>query len=297
MGKTHLLKAIAGELRRRPDHLDVLCVSGEVLLQQGISALRRGRIDTLREQVSRVDVLLVDDVAILFGHPVLACVVGESIAALRARERQVVLSSEGDLLADASGPECLRAILGRGAVVRIGRPSVRTRLALVRAFAGRAGVWFCEDAMHALAYHGTGSARDLEAAVSRCAHLVGAGAVVDLKLATTVLHERLRQVHVVADHSNAETIVHAVCAEFGVDRDRLVSPARDAVTARARQVAMYLLREDGRLTYAAIAQQLVRDHSTVIHGCARVADALAEQDAHVVLAVSAVRQNVLDTLN
>ena len=91
--------------------------------------------------------------------------------------------------------------------------------------------------------------------------------------------------------------MHAVCSEFGVDRDRLVSPARDAVTAQARQVAMYLLREDGRLTYAAIAQQLVRDHSTVIHGCARVADALAEQDAHVVLAVSAVRQNVLDTLN
>ncbi|MGE5334058.1 MAG: helix-turn-helix domain-containing protein, partial [Nitrososphaerota archaeon] len=45
----------------------------------------------------------------------------------------------------------------------------------------------------------------------------------------------------------------------------------------ARQVAMYLLREETDASLFAIGRQLGgRDHTTIMHGCARVAKAIAE---------------------
>ena len=40
--------------------------------------------------------------------------------------------------------------------------------------------------------------------------------------------------------------------------------------AQARRVAMYLLREDAGLMATQVAQELSRDHSTVLHGHARI---------------------------
>ena len=63
-------------------------------------------------------------------------------------------------------------------------------------------------------------------------------------------------------------VIDAVSEHFGVDTDTLRGPKRDKKTALARQVAMYILREDSDMGATAIARALGRkDHSTVLHGC------------------------------
>ena len=63
-------------------------------------------------------------------------------------------------------------------------------------------------------------------------------------------------------------MIDAVSVHFGVDRVALCGPKRDKKTALARQVAMYILREDSAMGATAIARALGRkDHSTVLHGC------------------------------
>ncbi|MGZ3676412.1 MAG: helix-turn-helix domain-containing protein, partial [Ktedonobacterales bacterium] len=49
--------------------------------------------------------------------------------------------------------------------------------------------------------------------------------------------------------------------------------------AWARQVAMYLLREETPISLPRIGQHLGgRDHTTIMHGCARVGQALARDE-------------------
>ena len=67
----------------------------------------------------------------------------------------------------------------------------------------------------------------------------------------------------------AWALVDQVAGYYGFTRAQLLSRRRTAPVALARQVAMHLLRQEG-LTTSHIGQLLHRDHSTVLHGDARV---------------------------
>lgn len=69
--------------------------------------------------------------------------------------------------------------------------------------------------------------------------------------------------------ADAWEIVDIVAAHYGLTRQVLLSPRRTAPIARARHMAMYLLREQG-MTYAQIGRFLRRDHSTALYGYSRI---------------------------
>ena len=63
----------------------------------------------------------------------------------------------------------------------------------------------------------------------------------------------------------------AVSERFSVAVDALLGKSRERQTAWARQVAMYLLREETSASLFQIGDTLGgRDHTTVMHGCAAV---------------------------
>jgi hypothetical protein len=80
--------------------------------------------------------------------------------------------------------------------------------------------------------------------------------------------------------ADAWEIVDAVATYYGLTRRLLLSPCRTAPVAQARQVAMYLLREQG-LSYSTVGRLLRRDHATVLYGCARIRQiSLQRPDLH-----------------
>ncbi len=296
-GKTHLLQAIAHEIARRPGSPEPLYITAEIFSRDAAAATRERHVDALLQRYARAGAFLLDDLTTLNGSAAAQDILLAVITTFQKQHRQIVISADAEPAAITPAAGGLGAALLSGIVARIGKPSLRTRLALARAFAGHARVWFGEDALHLIAYHCTGSVRELQATIHCCAHLATPGTTVDAGMAKTILHNRLRHAYTAPVQSSAETILHAVCAEFGVTADQLVSATRTGAVAQARQVAMYLLRADGGLTYATIARELARDHSTVIHGCNRIQHAIAENDEALLSALSAVRQTVLDTLN
>ena len=69
----------------------------------------------------------------------------------------------------------------------------------------------------------------------------------------------------------------AVARHFAVTVDDLRGKSRNHQIAWARQVAMHLLREETDSSLFVIGRHLGgRDHTTIMHGCARVAKAIAE---------------------
>jgi len=72
----------------------------------------------------------------------------------------------------------------------------------------------------------------------------------------------------------ARKIVKAVSAAYEVRTAELYGPLRTARLVRPRQVAMYLIRRQTKLSLPQIGMILNRDHTTVIHGIKRVTDLL-----------------------
>lgn len=60
-------------------------------------------------------------------------------------------------------------------------------------------------------------------------------------------------------------ILDACAAEFGVTRREIVSDRRRAAHVTARHAACWLARHMTTLSYPAIARQLRRDHTTIMH--------------------------------
>jgi chromosomal replication initiator protein len=77
----------------------------------------------------------------------------------------------------------------------------------------------------------------------------------------------------------AQDVIAAVARYFGMATAALQSASRERAVAWARQVAMYLLREETSASLFQIGQQLGgRDHTTVLHGCHKVDQAMARNE-------------------
>jgi chromosomal replication initiator protein len=76
-----------------------------------------------------------------------------------------------------------------------------------------------------------------------------------------------------------ERILELVSSHFSVSKEDLVGRKRDRITVSARQVAMYLLREELALSYSLIGRLFGnRDHSTVTHSVGKIAHAVDSGD-------------------
>lgn len=68
-------------------------------------------------------------------------------------------------------------------------------------------------------------------------------------------------------------IINVVATFFDIPPDTLQGKRRDKDTSQARQIAMYLLREELQCSWTQIGRDLGgRDHSTIIHGYHKISD-------------------------
>jgi chromosomal replication initiator protein len=111
--------------------------------------------------------------------------------------------------------------------------------------------------------------RSLEGALLQVmTHARQKNTLVDASFASRVLnHEQTtgkKPVH-------ADDIINIVCAQYAIKPTQLKGPKRDAGLVKARQIAMWLLFTELKLTYAETGNILGgRDHTTVMHGVQKV---------------------------
>ena len=71
--------------------------------------------------------------------------------------------------------------------------------------------------------------------------------------------------------TSPQSIIKAAAEFYNISLNDLVKRSRKKEVVRPRQVAMFLLREETKLSFPEIGQKLGgRDHSTVIHACEKI---------------------------
>ena len=316
LGKSHLLRATAAYLRPRLDGADIILVSADEFAQDFVAHLRRGHMLPFRRRYRRAGALLLDGVALMAGREAAAEELVQTFDALREAGRQIIIADEQRPGALRGLPARLRARLGASLIATIGAPDEATRAGILRrkatdlgwlatpgyaltagmrsgSDAGAAGR-LADEALAVLANRVRGSVRDLEAALLHLADEAAArAAVATAPLALQVAGEINRSARQPRGRVGVEGILAAVCDYYGVSRDVLLGKSREMTIAQARQVTMYLMREDAGLTATQIGIELGRDHSTVLHGHGRVVSALNNGDAIMGVALDSIRTSVL----
>jgi chromosomal replication initiator protein len=180
-------------------------------------------------------------------------------------------------------PGRLTSRLAGGLVVGIDPLSSVSRRAALVAFARQQDLCVPDGVLDWLAEHATGSFRELEGAIGRLHTLAR-------------LHGELPPLQIIQEQFRAESdarqptverIVQRVGRYFRVEPGQLQGPSRTRGVMLPRQVGMYLTRQLTALSLEQIGAYFGgRDHSTVLHACRKVEEAL-DQDASL---SGAVRQ-------
>jgi chromosomal replication initiator protein len=143
------------------------------------------------------------------------------------------------------------------------------RVAFVRAKAEQQRVDLPKEVQDYIALRVKTNLRELEGAVNRVAALAR---ISREPITIDFTAKALKPVGSSATHKQAVVqpthLIEAVSRYLSLSPSEISSQKRDRALTYARHIAMYLLRNDGGLTYSAIADLLnKKDHSTVVHAC------------------------------
>jgi chromosomal replication initiator protein len=147
-------------------------------------------------------------------------------------------------------------------------PDLETRIAIVRSKAALRNRRLPETVVNALATRLGSNVRELEGGLNRILALADLlGTEPGMEIARSVLGDPETQ-----SVCRPADVLQAVSAYYRVKASDLCGPQRERSIAYARQMAMYLLREEAKLSLLEIGNQLGgRNHSTVIYGCDKIA--------------------------
>ncbi len=265
LGKTHLMHAIghqAVSMGMRPVYLTT-----EEFTNEFIAAIKEGTTGEFRARYRGADMLLLDDIQFLIGKEQMQEGFFHTFNALHMSNRQIVITCDRPVSALRTLEERITSRLEWGLVVDINPPDLETRIAILHAKAEQMGLNIDAAALGLLGERISRNIRELEGILNRAvAYAQLTRRPLDTELAQQVIEGTM---HDSARHQPTEQeTLDAVSAHFGVDLETLRGRKRDKKTALARQVAMYILREDVQMNASAIARALGRkDHTTVLYGC------------------------------
>lgn len=287
LGKTHLLHAIGNHSLKKG--LNVLYVTSEEFTNDLINSIRTHSTPAFRDRYRQVDVLLIDDIQFIAGKESTQEEFFHTFNTLHGQDKQIVISSDRPPKAMMTLEERLRSRFEWGLTADIQAPDVETRIAILRSKAERARRDVPHAVLEMIANQVQSNIRELEGALTRVlAYSDLRGEPLSLELASIALADMIP----VRNNLEPRRVVDVVATAFGITPEKLVGRSRTREVALPRQVAMYLLRQEGNVSLPQIGAVLGgRDHTTVIYACEKVAE-LIQQDDSLRKRISKIRETL-----
>ena len=264
LGKTHLMHAVAWNIKKRNPKKNVVYLTAEKFMYQFIKALRFKNIMSFKEQFRSVDVLMIDDVQFIIGKDNTQEEFFHTFNTLVDKKRQIIISADKSP-ADLEGLEDrLKSRLGWGLVADIHPLTYELRLGILQAKAEQKSMKLTPEVLEFLADKITNNVREMEGALNRLAvHASLQDSEVTVDLVKDVLKDLLRtnSRKITIDEIQKKVVEH-----YNIKLSDMHSPRRSHSVARPRQVAMYLAKSITTRSLPEIGRKFGgRDHTTVIH--------------------------------
>ena len=280
LGKTHLLHAIAWEVKRRTPEAQVLYLTAERFRYQFVEAIRSQDASAFKEKFRSIDVLLIDDLEFMHGERT-EQEFDHIINSLLDGGRQVVVASARPPNHIERLNERMRSRLQRGLVTEVGAldHELRCRVLERRLAEKRSADPTFElgrDVLDLLGDRLTESGRELEGAITRLhATWQYMRTPITHDIAETVIRDLVQGME--PRRIKIEDILRIVSRHFGVSKGDLLSQRRHRSVVWPRQIGMYLAKQLTQRSLPEIGRRFGnRDHTTVLHAIRKIEGELSD---------------------
>lgn len=277
LGKTHLLFAIAGYIRREHPGFKIVYIKSEDFMNELVEALQIG-FSEFRQKYRQADLLLVDDIQFLSGKVQMQEEFFNTFETLYQAGKQIVLTSDRPPKEIATLNARLQTRFESGLLADIQSPDLETRMAMVQAKAAQMEIELPQKVVSYVAENITNNVRELEGAIKKIAAL---HKIMDRSIDMDLAQEAIKDIFKERPglHPTADMVLQEVSSFYNVPAEQITGKGRTQDVVMARQVTAHLMRQLTGMSLPEIGKVLNMHHTSVMYSIDKLTQSMQENEA------------------
>ena len=290
LGKTHLMCAVANEIKKNNPSVKITYVKGDEFTNQLVESLQNHSAAAFREKYRKTDVLMIDDIHFIVGKTSTQEEFFHTFNSLYELHKQIIVTSDRPPKEMPTLEERIRSRLEAGLLADIGLPDYELRLAILKNKAETMGLRLPTDVAEFLADNLHSNIRQIEGVVKKLrASQFVSETPITISFVKATVSDLLRDSEPTEDLVNR--IITATAEHYGITEEDILGKSRQKEIKNARNVAMYIIRQLTGLSLSDIGTMMNRDHSTVYSNILAV-EAAMKTDSFVDVDVSEITKEI-----
>jgi len=302
LGKTHLLQATWNEISKKFKDKKVAYTTADKFISEYVSAVKKRKVETLREKYKEVDILIIDDVQFLAKKEQTQNELYNIFNLLYEVNKQIIISWDRAPKELENLEPRLRSRFEWGITVDIGKPDFETRLAILQEKAREREFMIPQEIAEFIAANVTENIRELEWILNQLIaeyeltwHTPSLNKVAEklkkLSFTTDILWATKQEKQKITIKSY-EDIIDVVSRHFGIEKEGILWENRRKEFMIPRQVSMYLLKTKMHYTYERIGNIFSwRNHAAVLYSCNKL-ESLMKKDQNLLYELNNIRETI-----
>lgn len=272
LGKTHLIQAVGNSIKEKYPNKKVHYITLEKFATDFINSLQGNKANSFKEKYRKYDLLIIDDIQFIGKMEKIQEELFHTFNTFHENNKQIIFSSDKHPNYIPELADRLKSRFAAGMIVDVTEPEYESRLAILKVKLEEMGIDLGNEIVEYVASSVQGNIRELEGSLNTiiCQYRLK-NRPLTLPEIKNLLKNNIKPKKNVA----IKDVVKVVSEHYNIDESSIYEKTRRKEIVKARQIVMFLLREDFNVSYPLIGQKLGgKDHTTVIHSYLKIKDGL-----------------------
>jgi len=270
VGKTHLMQAVANGILEKDPGVTVIYTTCEKFTNEFIESISSRNSKGFREKFRRADVLLIDDIQFLSGKESTQEEFFHTFNELYGGGKQIIMTSDRHPSSLGKIEDRLVSRFLGGLTVDISNPDFEMRVAIINQKIKAKNLSLTPEIVDIIASKVDKNTRELQGVLTGIISLASlSGQEINVDIV-----KKFFGIQGENKHSRPVTprrIISVVGQKTKISTGDILGKNRQKELVLARQIVMYLLREEYKFSLVSIGDSLGgRDHTTVMHGVDKI---------------------------
>jgi chromosomal replication initiator protein len=268
LGKTHLIQAVGNSIKEKYPNKKVHYMTLEKFATDFVNSLQNNKANSFKEKYRKYDLLIIDDIQFIGKMEKIQEELFHTFNTFHENNKQIIFSSDKHPNYIPELADRLKSRFAAGMIVDISEPEYESRLAILKVKLREFNVNLGDDLIEYVASAVQGNIRELEGSLNLiiCQYRLK-NKPLTLQEVKNLLKNNMKPKKNMA----IKDVVKIVSEYYKLEEASVYEKTRKKEIVKARQVVMYLLREDFSVSYPLIGQKLGgKDHTTVMHSCLKI---------------------------
>ncbi len=291
LGKTHILQAIGQATLEANPQTKILYVTSEKFTNEFVSSVKEGRAKEFKDRYRNVDLLLIDDIQFIGGKEQTQEEFFHTFNELHQQGKQVVLTSDRPPKAIPALEDRLRNRFEWGMIADIAAPDLETRIAILQTKAQENNFKISDDLVHLIATAIQSNIRELEGALNK---VMAYHQLKNLEPTKESIKSILSsfEAQSLKRSLTPKELINVIAEFYDVQVVDIIGKSREKRLVTPRQIIMFLLRDELKMSYPAIGNELGgRDHTTAMHAHTKIGTEI-ENEAKLKQEIKAIKERL-----